>query len=57
MSEAVFRLLERHQKLDDKLRLAQSRRIPDPFEVARIKTLKLSIKDRLARLMRRRVRA
>jgi uncharacterized protein YdcH (DUF465 family) len=57
MSDAVFRLLERHQKLDDKLRQAQSRRIPDPFEVARIKKLKLALKDRLARLMRRTVRS
>ncbi len=50
MSDGIFRLLERHQKLDDALRAAQRRRWIDPFEVARIKKLKLAIKDRLARL-------
>lgn len=52
MSDSIFRLLERHQKLDDALRAAQRRRWIDPFEVARIKKLKLVIKDRLARLAR-----
>jgi uncharacterized protein len=49
MSDSVFRLLERHQKLDERLRLAQRRRWADPFEIARLKKLKLAIKDRLAR--------
>lgn len=53
MSERIFRLLERHQKLDDRLRMAQSSRIADPFEIARLKKLKLAIKDRLSRLARR----
>jgi uncharacterized protein YdcH (DUF465 family) len=53
MSDHVFHLLERHQKLDDQLRRAQGRRFPDPFEIARLKKLKLAIKDRLARLLRR----
>lgn len=52
MSDRVFRLLESHQRLDDQLRLAQSRRIPDPFEIGRLKKLKLAIKDRLARFAR-----
>lgn len=50
MSDSTFRLLERHQKLDAALRLAQRRRWTDPIEVARLKKLKLIIKDRLARL-------
>jgi len=50
MSERAFRLLERHQKLDHLLRLAQADRIRDPFEIARLKKLKLMIKDRLMRL-------
>ena len=54
MSNRTFRLMERHQKLDELLRLAQMRRIPDPFEVARIKKMKLAIKDRLGRLIHRR---
>lgn len=49
MSNLTFRLLERHQKLDAALRHAQARRWADPFEIARIKKLKLIIKDRLAR--------
>ena len=53
MSDRVFRLMERHQKLDEALRLAQRRRLADPFEVVRLKKLKLAIKDRIARLLRR----
>ena len=50
MSDMTFRLLERHQKLDARLRMLQSLRLPDPSELARLKKLKLAIKDRLARL-------
>jgi len=51
MSDILFRLMERHQKLDDWLRRAQRRRFADPFEIARIRKLKLRIRDRLARLV------
>jgi uncharacterized protein len=50
MSDQAYLLLERHQKLDARLRALQNLRWPDPFELARIKKLKLAIKDRLARL-------
>ena len=53
MSDMNFRLLERHQKLDARLRMLQSLRLPDPSELARLKKLKLAIKDRLARLTAR----
>ena len=53
MSDRVYRLLERHQKLDDALRHALRRRAGDPFEIIRLKKLKLAIKDRIARVMRR----
>lgn len=53
MSDRVFRLMERHQKLDEELRLVQRRRGADPFEIVRLKKLKLAIKDRIARLLRR----
>jgi hypothetical protein len=53
MSDHAFRLLERHQKLDTRLRLLQLLRRPDPLELVRLKKLKLAIKDRLARLTRR----
>lgn len=52
MSDKAFRLLEHHQKLDSRLRMLQSLRWPDPFELARLKKLKLAIKDRLSRLAR-----
>ncbi len=51
MSDRYFRLLEQHQKLDERLRLTQRLRSADPFEIARLKKLKLAIKDRLARLL------
>jgi len=57
MSNRVYRLLERHQKLDELLRRAQSRRFADPHEIGRLKKLKLAIKDRIARLSRAAIRA
>jgi uncharacterized protein YdcH (DUF465 family) len=54
MSDPIFRLMERHQKLDAHLHQARARRWSDPFEIARLKKLKLAIKDRLARLLARR---
>jgi len=54
MSDQVYLLLERHQKLDERLRSEQRRLFTDPFEIARIKKLKLAIKDKLARLTRSR---
>lgn len=54
MSNREFLLLERHRRLDDLLRMAQARLRPDPFEVGLLRQMKLAIKDRLARLQRRR---
>jgi uncharacterized protein YdcH (DUF465 family) len=53
MSDHVFRLMERHQKLDHLLQEARSRRLSDPLEILRLKKLKLAVKDRLVRAMRR----
>lgn len=50
MTDKAFRLLRRHQQLDDQLHRARTRIWPDPFEIARLKKLKLAIRDRLARL-------
>ena len=55
MSDQAYLLLERHQKLDDRLRRAQKRLFVDPFEIARLKKLKLAVKDTLARLTRKRL--
>ena len=54
MSDRLFRLMERHQKLDRLLRHARGRIWPDPFEIGRVKKLKLMIKDRMSRHLRRR---
>ena len=54
MSDRLFRLMERHQKLDRALRQLQVQRWPDPFQIARLKKLKLALKDHLARLSTRR---
>jgi uncharacterized protein len=54
MSNRLFRLMERHQKLDRMIAAAQRRRSGDPLELLRLKKLKLAIKDRIALLMRRR---
>lgn len=57
MSDRVFLLLERHQRLDDQLRRARLRRFADPLEIAQLKKLKLAVKDRLARFARGPIRA
>ncbi len=51
MSHQIYRLLERHQKLDAMLDHARKRLWVDPIEVARLKKLKLALKDRIARVM------
>ena len=57
MSNRIYRLLERHQRLDDHLRRAQARRFVDPYEISRLKKIKLAIKDRLARMLDRPARS
>ena len=47
MSQIHFRLLERHQKVDALLDRARRQRWADPFEIARLKKLKLALKDRI----------
>ncbi|GAA3903661.1 hypothetical protein GCM10022276_22910 [Sphingomonas limnosediminicola] len=50
MHPRIFRLLEAHQRIDQALRTELKRRLPDTFEVSRLKKLKLRLKDRLYRL-------
>ncbi|MGX7896683.1 DUF465 domain-containing protein [Tsuneonella sp. HG222] len=54
MSDRMFRLMERHQKLDRMISAARQRRASDPFELLRLKKLKLAVKDRIAGLVGRR---
>lgn len=52
MSSRLFRLMLAHQRIDDALRVEQRRRFPDPFEMSRLKKLKLRAKDLIHRLHR-----
>lgn len=52
MSDHVFHLMERHQKLDRLLDEARRQRWSDPLEILKLKKLKLAVKDRLARAVR-----
>lgn len=53
MSDRMYRLMERHQKLDRLIAAAQKRRFGNPFELLRLKKLKLAIKDRIASAARK----
>ena len=53
MSDHVFRLMERHQKLDRLLHEARRWHWSDPLEILRLKKLKLAVKDRIAAAIRR----
>ncbi|WP_082124989.1 YdcH family protein [Aurantiacibacter luteus] len=54
MSKRLFRLMEHYQKLDAMIAAAQRRRGSDGCELLRLKTLKLAIKERIARAMKSR---
>ena len=53
MSDRFFRLLERHQDVDERLRHELRRPTPDLLRVQSLKKMKLAIKDRIAALIRR----
>jgi len=53
MTDRFFRLLQRHQRLDEALRLEIQRPLPDQLRLQALKRLKLRIKDQLARMMPR----
>ena len=50
MTPQIFRLLSRHQQLDDALRREQRLRWPDTMRLQRLKKCKLAVKDRLRAL-------
>lgn len=50
MTERMFQLLERYQKLDALLATARARRFVDPIEIARLRERKSHLRGRLARL-------
>ncbi len=57
MSSSTYRLTQTHRRLDDAISREMSRRLPDSLKLLRLKTLRLLVKDRLAKLMRRTVAA
>lgn len=57
MTQYLYRLLSRHQQLDDALRIEQRRAWPDFAKLQRLKRMKLAVKDRLSALMTQRTPA
>lgn len=55
MSDLTFRLMERHQQIDAALRAERRRRWPDALQILRLTRAKLALRQRLGRLMRRRI--
>ncbi len=53
MTARLYRLIEMHQRIDDALRAAMKRRVPDQLELTRLKKMKLRVKDMIHRLTRR----
>lgn len=51
MTERMFRMLERYQKLDALLARAREKHFADPAELARLRQRKLRFRGRLARLL------
>lgn len=51
MTDRMFRLLERQQKLDALLSMARARRVNDPVEIAWLRQRKDRLRGRLARLL------
>lgn len=53
LNPRLYRLTVLHRQIDDALRRETRRRGADPFRLLRLKTLKLMIKERLAKPPRR----
>ncbi len=52
MLSETYRLTAMHHSLDKSIRTEMSRRAPNTMRLLRLKKLRLSVKDRLASLMR-----
>ena len=57
MSSIIYRMKLVHARLDAEVRRELKARFPDSSRVARLKKLKLAIKDQLARTAPRTIRA
>lgn len=51
MTSANYRLTLVHSKIDAEIRREQTRPLPDPWRLLRLKRLRLAIKDRMYRLL------
>lgn len=51
MSPLSFRLLEGLQKIDDRMARARQRRVPDPLEIAVLRSMRDRLRRRLSRTM------
>jgi hypothetical protein len=49
MHPRLFRLIETHQRIDTRLRSELRRPLPDPFQLMRLKRLKLRVKELIQR--------
>ncbi len=49
LNPRLYRLTVLHRQIDDALRREMHRRGADPFRLLRLKTLKLMVKERLAK--------
>lgn len=56
MHPRLYRLMEKHQRVDTLLQIEQRRRWRDPFRIMRLKKLKLRIKDLIQRFAARSAR-
>jgi uncharacterized protein YdcH (DUF465 family) len=57
MHPRLYRLMEKHQRIDRLLQIEQRRRWSDPFRLMRLKKLKLRVKDLIHRVAMRRTKA
>ena len=57
MHPRLFRLLEKHQSIDEALRLEQRRGSPDWSEILQLKRYKLRVKDLIHRFTQQAIRA
>ncbi|QIK96732.1 DUF465 domain-containing protein [Sphingomonas sp. HDW15A] len=57
MSRRMFRIMLRHQRIDELIRREQRHRAPDVFKLMRLKKLKLKAKDMLRRMVTKPSRA
>lgn len=53
MDPRLYRLMEKHQRIDSLIQVEQRRRWRDPYRIMRLKKLKLRIKDLIHRFTAR----